>query len=84
MYKLRGCVQAMRMHTHPRLCLQKNSNGAGGIVLEKRRWSPLPPDFNDIYRDSREIWGQQRSEEQTACGVMRYHADFGISESTPN
>ena len=36
------------------------------------------PDINDIYRDSREIWGQQRSEEQTACVVMWHHAEFDI------
>ncbi|MBT2764029.1 hypothetical protein [Paenibacillus sp. ISL-20] len=30
------------------MAYKKCSNGAGGIVLEKRKWSPLPPDFNDV------------------------------------
>ncbi|UNK19569.1 hypothetical protein MNQ98_05935 [Paenibacillus sp. N3/727] len=51
-------------------------NGEGGIILEKRQWSPesfpkesshrkhkLSPDFNDIINIYKEIWGQERSEE---------------------
>ncbi|MGE7053899.1 hypothetical protein ACQKI4_15070, partial [Paenibacillus glucanolyticus] len=64
------------------------SNGAGGIVLEKRSvrlkafqrkagiGSIGSSGFQRYIHDSTGIRGQQRSEEKSACGVMQHLSEF--------
>ncbi|GIO90776.1 hypothetical protein J31TS3_20030 [Paenibacillus lactis] len=53
---------AMKPKGHAPTPTNKDFNGAGGIMPEKRQRSPLSANFYDIGDNSKKISGQQRLE----------------------